>query len=236
MNLTFFNIQNGYISRMFYLIFNKNKWTYHYNIHYASLLILIPLFSLSYLSITSGYLFQDMMIGVGSDFWKSSMYNSGSYTNPYLIEKYSSNYELINNVLFNFEFNKYIRRITMVWAFYFMVFFFILFYTFKKTVLSISLSWTWAINIFHILTEKYIFYNKLIIEPLTFKMLDFALNVSYKTFDKGLIEFFGPFGITKFISNKMFNYNKYQSSFIFHIINIMIVFILLFIQIIFFIY
>lgn len=237
LNLTFFNIQNGYTSRMFYIIFNrkKNTLTYNYNIHYASLLILIPLFTLSYLSITSGYFFQDMMIGVGSDFWKNSLFNSGSYTNPYIAEKYLSNYEIINNVLFNFEFNKYIRRITMVWAFYFMIFFFILFYTLKKMVLSVSLSWSWAINIFHILTEKYIFYNKLIIEPLTFKMLNFALNISYKTFDKGIIEFFGPFGITTFIANKMFSYNKYQSNFIFHIINTMIVFILLFIQIFFFI-
>ena len=209
--------------------------TYNYNIHYESIIILITLFTLSYLIITSGYFFQDMMIGVGSDFWKNSLFNSGSYTNPYIAEKYLSNYEIINNVLFNFEFNKYIRRITMVWAFYFMIFFFILFYTLKKMVLSVSLSWSWAINIFHILTEKYIFYNKLIIEPLTFKMLNFALNISYKTFDKGLIEFFGPFGITTFIANKMFSYNKYQSNFIFHIINTMIVFILLFIQIFFFI-
>lgn len=238
MNLTFFNIQNGYISRMFYLIYNKknNKWNYNYNIHYASMLILIPLFTLSYLSITSGYIFQDMMIGVGSDFWKYAIYNSGSYTNPYVIEKYASNNSLIDAVLFNFEFNKYIRRITMVWAFYFMIFFFIVFYSFKKMILSISMSWTWAINLFHILTEKYIFYNKLIIEPLTFKMLDFSMEISYKTFDKGLIEFFGPYGITKLISNKVFNYYKYQTNYVFHIINIMIVFILFTIQLNLFFY
>lgn len=233
MNLTFFNIQNGYVSRMYYILYNKktNKTYYNYNIHYASLLILLPLFFLSYLSITSGYLFQDMMIGVGTDFWNNSLFNASSYNNPYILEKNISGQTLVDSILFNFEFNKYIRRITMVWAFYFMIFFFVLFYSFKKILLSINLSWTWAINIFHILTEKYIFYNKLFIEPLTFKMLNFALNISYKTFDKGLIELFGPFGITTLISKKVFNYSKYQTNYIFHFLNIMLIFILLIFQI-----
>lgn len=237
MNLTFFNIQNGYISRMYYILYNKktNKIYYNYNIHYASLLILVPLFFLSYLSITSGYVFQDMMIGVGTDFWNNSLFNAYTYNNPYILEKNISGHALVDSILFNFEFNKYIRRITMVWAFYFMIFFFVLFYSFKKILLSINLSWTWAINLFHILTEKYIFYNKLFIEPLTFKMLNFALNISYKTFDKGLIELFGPFGITTLISKKVFNYNKYQTNYIFHFLNIMLIFILLIFQIYLFI-
>lgn len=237
MNLTFFNIQNGYISRMYYILYNKktNKIYYNYNIHYASLLILVPLFLLSYLSITSGYVFQDMMIGVGTDFWNNSLFNAYSYNNPYILEKNISGQTLVDSILLNFEFNKYIRRITMIWAFYFMIFFFVLFYSFKRILLSINLSWTWAINIFHILTEKYIFYNKLFIEPLTFKMLNFALHISYKTFDKGLIELFGPFGITTLISKKVFNYNKYQTNYIFHFLNIMLIFILLIFQIYLFI-
>lgn len=237
MNLTFFNVQNGYISRMFYIIYNKknNSFSFLYNIHYASLLILIPLFSLSYLSITSGYIFQDMMIGPGTDFWKTALFNSSMYHNPYVLEKNIISKDIMDSVMFSSEFNKYIRRITMIWAFYFMIFFFVVFYSFKKMILSISVSWVWAINIFHILTEKYIFYNKLIIEPLNYKMLNFALTISYKTFDKGLIETFGPYGVTSFLSQKVFNYTKYQTNFVFHFINVMLVVILFGLQILLFV-
>ena len=127
LNLTFFNFQNGYLSRMYYIIKKNNNFFFMYNIHYASSLILIPLFTLSYLSMLSGYVFQDMMIGPGTNFWKNALFSDTTYNNPYFIEKNNFKKEIIDSVLFSSEFNVYIRRITMVWAFYFMFFFFYIF-------------------------------------------------------------------------------------------------------------
>jgi NADH-ubiquinone oxidoreductase chain 5 len=216
LTLTYFNYQNGYLTRMYYILLNRQgNYTFIYNIHYASIFILTALFILSYLSLVSGYLFSDMMIGVGTDFWGTALYMSPSFEN---IAFFNADW-----VLFNYEFNQYIRRITMVWSFYFMIFFFVLFYLFKTYLLNIKFGSVWSINIFHILTEKYIFYNRLLVEPLMALGLRFALRSTYMVMDKGIIEVFGPYGAVQAIRNWVFNYYKYQTNFISHYINIILV-------------
>jgi NADH-ubiquinone oxidoreductase chain 5 len=220
--LTYFNTQNGYLSRMYYILLDrKNNYAFIYNIHYASVFILTALFILSYLSLVSGYVFSDMMIGVGTDFWGNALYVSPSFENTEFILGNS------DWVLFNYEFNKYIRRITMVWSFYFMIFFFILFFAFKTFLLNIKLGSISSLNIFHILTEKYIFYNRLLVEPIMGIGLRFALKSTYMLLDKGIIEIFGPFGIVQVIRNWVFNYNKYQTGFISHYLNFILIGLLL---------
>lgn len=216
LTLTYFNYQNGYLSRMYYILLDKQgNYKFIYNTHYASIFILTVLFILSYLSLISGYLFSDMMIGVGTDFWGTALYMNPSFEN---IAFFSADW-----VLFNYEFNQYIRRITMVWSFYFMIFFFILFYVFKTYLLNIKFGSVWSINIFHILTEKYIFYNRLLVEPLMSLGLRFALRSTYMVMDKGIIEVFGPYGAVQVIRNWVFNYYKYQTNFISHYINIILI-------------
>lgn len=225
--LTYFNHQNGYISRMFYVVLDKsNNYKFIYNIHYASTCILTALFALSYLGLVSGYIFNDMMIGVGTDFWGTALYISPSF------ENITYTFKNTDWTLFSYEFNQYIRRITMIWSFYFMFFFFILFYMFKTFLLNTKLGSLWSINIFHILTEKYIFYNRLLVEPIMVLGLKFALRSTYLVIDKGIIEIFGPYGAVQVIRNWVFNYYKYQTNFISHYLNIILVGLLIVLQLV----
>jgi len=59
------------LSEIFFGKYNGFKKTLT-GLSYSELFIVIPLFILSILSIYSGYLFSDVMIGIGTDFWKNS--------------------------------------------------------------------------------------------------------------------------------------------------------------------
>src|SRR5204863_3800616 len=60
-NLVFFTIPNG--SKLSYL-----------NSHEANLAVIIPLFILSLFSIFFGYLFSDLFVGIGSEFFGNSLF------------------------------------------------------------------------------------------------------------------------------------------------------------------
>ena len=55
-------------------------------------------------------------------------------------------------------------------------------------------------------------YNKYIVKPV----LVFSLNVMFKSLDKGIIEFFGPYGLLFIFSNWSNKIIKIQTGFIFH--------------------
>ncbi len=192
---TFLNYFNGYKQ-------------YIWNIHYGSFYLICPLIVLSYLSIISGYLLNDLMIGIGSDFWKSSLfiaikenqllsYNEGFY-------------------LFNFEFIKYIRKIPLILTIYFIFIFFILFIWISNFFLYLRLDVSWMNNLFFFLNRKYIFFNKNIIYPLIDLMNYSALNFTFKLFDKGLIELFGPYGISKYVTSLLKLNSNLQTGLIYH--------------------
>jgi NADH-ubiquinone oxidoreductase chain 5 len=192
---TFLNFFNGYKQ-------------YIWNIHYGSFYLICPLIVLSYLSIFSGYLLNDLMIGIGSDFWKSSLfiaikenqllsYNEGFY-------------------LFNFEFIKYIRKIPLILTVYFIFIFFILFIWISNFFLYLRLDINWINYLFFFLNRKYIFFNKNIIYPLIDLMNYSALNFTFKLFDKGLIELFGPYGISKYVTYLLKLNSNLQTGLIYH--------------------
>jgi NADH-ubiquinone oxidoreductase chain 5 len=58
---------------VFYYSYQNNKITL-FNLHYSSFITIIPLFFLSILSIGSGYLLEDMMVGFSTDLWDVSIY------------------------------------------------------------------------------------------------------------------------------------------------------------------
>lgn len=71
-------------------------------------------------------------------------------------------------------------------------------------------------NLFFFLNRKYLFFNKNIVYPLIDLMNYSALNYTFKLFDKGLIELFGPFGITKAVSSAVSFNSKLQTGLIYH--------------------
>jgi NADH-ubiquinone oxidoreductase chain 5 len=334
MSLTFFMNYNGNLSRLYNIVYNNSFISSNFKIHYGSWFMLIPLFLLSILSITSGYLLSDMMLGVGTDFWSHSIsfnlnpnisnyymnnqYNYSNLTNLFVsgisyehfyffnhvldldsffyylnsnnyidlfktnnniivdnltydmnnvinnIDKFNyvySSYDIDTNIdyytsiddysylyslnlfdnfinskynyLHNYEFNEHLRGVTAISVLYFMLVSTI-FYNFNyRDFILFHFGWIYGTYIFHLLNEKYIFYQKLIVEPLTFNLLKFSYNISYLLIDKGLLEINGPYGMSNFINKctKFFylNSNSYIHFILinlFVLINILFLFIL----------
>lgn len=68
-----------YSVKLYYYIFINSFSGYFYyikNIHFSGYYMIIPLVFLSILSISSGYIFSDMFIGVGSHFFSNSIFNN----------------------------------------------------------------------------------------------------------------------------------------------------------------
>lgn len=200
-----------YSIKMYVYIFlnNFNGYKqYIWNIHYGSFYLITPLVILSYLSIFSGYLLNDLMIGIGTDYWKSSLFiaiKEDQYLN------YNEGF-----FLFNFEFIKYIRKIPLILTIYFIFIFFILFTFTSNFFLYLRMEISWIHNLFVFLNRKYIFFNKNIVHPLIDLMNYSALNFTFKLFDKGLIELFGPYGISKYVSNLLKLNANIQTGLIYH--------------------
>ena len=148
------------------------------------------------------------MIGLGTDYWRYSLFisvqelqnlniNSGFY-------------------LFNFEFTKYIRKIPLILTLYFIFIFSIFFYWIRTFFLYLRINLSWMNSLFFFLNRKYLFFTKNIIYPLIDLMNYSSLNFTFKLFDKGLIELFGPYGIVKVTSYFINSVSKIQTGLIYH--------------------
>jgi NADH-ubiquinone oxidoreductase chain 5 len=207
----------SYSMKMYIYLFlnNFNGYKqYIWNLHYGSFFLISPLVILSYLSIFSGYLLNDLMIGIGTDYWKYSLFISVQENN---ILNMNSGY-----YLFNFEFINYIRKIPLILTFYFIIVSSIIYYWFKSFFLYLRLELNWINNVFFFLNRKYIFFTKNIIFPLTDLMNYSSLNFTFKLFDKGLIELLGPYGISKKLNSLIKVTSQLQTGLIYHYSGFMI--------------
>ena len=197
------------IKLLFFVFLNSYNGfkLYLFNLHFSSFFIKFPLFFLSLLSITSGYITSDMMVGVGSNFWlKSIQIDSFFYYNS------DKSFFLLHT-----EYNHYIRQITLVWTIYFFcVSIFLLLYFKTFFYYNIIGSLSWFRNLFIMINKKYLFINRLFIFTFIRNSFSFSYNYIYILFDKGFIEFVGPFGIVSSIKNVLFSQSKLQSGLIYH--------------------
>jgi hypothetical protein len=70
--------------------------------------------------------------------------------------------------------------------------------------------------LFTLISKKYIFINRLIIVRFVESTFSFSYNVVYRLFDKGVVEFIGPFGIVSSIQSVLFSQYKLQSGLVYH--------------------
>lgn len=175
-----------YSFRLIYLTFINNfngQRILLSKVHESSFLMLFPLMLLALGSIFIGFLTKDFFVGVGTDFWGSSIFTFP--TNLFFIEAeflpisikwlpfvLSSAGILISSYvnIFNYNFFTYKKSNTIITFFAFLIN--------KK----------WYIDILH---------NRLIVNTL----LNFGYLISFKTLDRGFIELSGPYGISKTILN-----------------------------------
>lgn len=230
--LTFMGAYNGYISRIskFITMRNINNSDKLYGISYSSYFLILPLFLLSILSILSGYFFSDLMLGVGTDFWGDSL----------ILLPHSNWYVLYGifldttNTLFNFEFYIYLRSITIFWTAYFVLFFFYIYSFCRNFIVRLYFGSHLSFIITRMLTEKYIYFNRLVIEPILIYPLSFSYTITYKLIDKGVLELIGPFGLFKFFFNKVTLLLNLQTKYLHHYFNYFFIGILMLVHFIFF--
>ena len=70
-------------------------------------------------------------------------------------------------------------------------------------------------RIYNFLNKKW-FFDKVYNEYIAQFFFSFGYNVSYKIIDRGIIEIFGPMGLSGVISKKAFYIVKLQSNYIYH--------------------
>jgi NADH-ubiquinone oxidoreductase chain 5 len=174
------------ISLVFLTVPNASRNTY-LNVHESSISVIIPLLILALFSIFFGYIFSDLFVGVGSDFFGNSLFTHPN--NIHLIEA-------------EFSLPFYIKLAPLILSFLGgLLGIFLYQYEFN----------TWR-QIYTFLNAKYlldVIYNYYIVE--------FGLQLGYnisKLLDRGVIELVGPHGISSSLTNTGINISKLDTGII----------------------
>lgn len=175
-----------------------------YSYHVSKYLTGIPLLILFFFSITSGYIFSDLLIGIGTPFWDNAIENTLRNEMMYI-----NNKSLIDiNYLYSaghisHGFNNYI---TLYIIFISHLYFYFLplkrQYITNRNYLLLS----------EILTNKYHFYQRLIF--ISFKnILTYSYQKMYLLIEKSLLEFFGISLLTRNIQYLQYKLFKKDTNF-----------------------
>jgi len=191
-----------YSMRLIFLTFINRTKAYKYaiqNSHDLPPIMGYPLMPLVFGSIFVGYLTKDMLIGVGTDFWGNALF---------ILPK--------NLIIFDAEFLPHsIKAVPVILsisgAFMALVLYYLLplklLYNFKQV--------GFIRDFYNFFNRKWFFdkvYNEFISQPVLF----LGYSVTYKNIDRGIIEIFGPFGLSKVLYNPFLNFSKLQTGFIYH--------------------
>ena len=190
-----------YSTRLLYLTFLSSPNGYKKVIcaaYDSSYQICISLAVLSIPSMFIGYYSKDMIIGMGTDFWGNSIYILPENMNMIDAEFIDHPFKVLPVIL---------SLCGATSSF--------LLYTFASNKL-----FNWKVSllgrrIYNFLNKKW-FFDKVYNEYIAQFFFSFGYNVSYKIIDRGIIEIFGPMGLSGVISKKAFYIVKLQSNYIYH--------------------
>jgi NADH-ubiquinone oxidoreductase chain 5 len=169
-----------YSTRLIYLTFLTKPNGYKrviLNSHDASFQISISLFLLAVPSIFFGFITKDMFIGLGTSYWKNSIFIVPSRMNIIDSEFINLKYKLLATVFS-------LLGVSMAYIFYTLN---------QKSLFFVKLSNTGRF-IYNFLNKKW-FFDKMYNELVAQKIFKTSYNISYKNIDKGFVEIFGPTGI-----------------------------------------
>lgn len=190
-----------YSMRLLYMTFLSNprglKKNYE-NIHESPIYILIPLILLSFFSIFSGFLIKDLIIGIGSDFFKQSIFKLPEHLIYIDAEFMPLNYKLLPLFLsfFGFFFS-YLLYIGYERDLYYL----------KKTKIGQK---------FYTFINKKWYFDKIYNYYIALNGLTVGYTISYVNQDRGWIEYFGPTGISNFMLFLFKQITKIQTGYIHH--------------------
>jgi len=176
-----------YSFRLICLVFlgypNGQKTSY-LNSHESNIATIIPLLILALFSIFFGYIFSDLFVGVGSDFFQNSI-----FIHP-------NNISIIEA---EFSLNIFIKLLAVILSVFGSILAIYLYHIKPTYIYSINNNNKLFRTLYAFLNGKYYFdvlYNQFLVQ----NGLKLGYNIS-KEIDKGAIELLGPYGI----SNSLFN-------------------------------
>ena len=191
-----------YSIRLIYLTFWSKTNSFRYSIqnaHDVSKLTGVCLIILVFCSIFIGYLSSEMAVGLGTNFWGNSIiclpHNSDILNAEFLpifiklIPVFFSCFGMICSLFVYFVLDKKFK------------------FYFKKSSLG---------RYFYIFFSKKWFFDKIYNEVFGQSILYLGYNYTYIIIDRGILEFLGPYGISRLVYSKGFNIKGVQSGFLYH--------------------
>ena len=207
-----------YSIRLLFLVFlsepNGNR-VVTINSHEGSWRMVLPLFLLSFFSISIGYLTKDFFIGFGTNFWNESIFIL------------SSNYTIVD-IEFVSLFYKVLPLFVTILGAYFAYFIYSFnldkYLEFKKT--------KFFKKVYTFFNKKW-YFDRIYNEIFTQNVLNLSYLYTYKNIDRGILEIFGPSGITNIIQKNIKSIVFIQSGYISHYLFIFLISILIIIYFVF---
>ena len=190
-----------YSTRLLYLTFLLDFNGFKKNIIHAcesSSSMTIPLGILAFGSIFIGYLWKDLFMGLGTDFWRNAI-----YIHP-------SNINLIDAEFLPTSF-KLLPVICSLIGVGFAVFCYYLNFTTCYRLKTSSL----GLMVYTFLNRKW-FFDKIYHELISQNILNISYFKTYKLLDRGLIELLGPYGLSILFSNFSLNLSKLHTGYIYN--------------------
>lgn len=190
-----------YSFRLLYLTFLSKPNGYRallVHAHEAPWKMALPLFILSIPSIFIGYLTKDMIIGLGTDFWRGAIYIQPK--NFTLID--AENIPITAKLL-----PVCLSFLGALSSYYLYAYASPFLYMLKTSPLGLK---------FYTFFNKKWFFDKVYNEIFGQFFLNAAYNYTYKQIDRGLIESLGPFGFSRLISNLALSMKLLQTGFFYH--------------------
>ena len=189
-----------YSIRLLYLTFLTKTNSYKQSLlhaHDAPFIMALPLLILSFGSIFIGYFTKDMIVGVGTNFWGNAIYTAPQ-----------------NTILLDAEFlPPFIKLIPVIFSLGGAFTSFFCYSLYSNTL------YIWKLNnlgqiLYNFFNRKW-FFDKIYNDTLVQYSLIFGYNTTYKTVDRGLIEIFGPFGLSQKLYNKSLQLSKFQTGLVY---------------------
>jgi len=159
--------------------------------------------SLAFVAIPSifiGFYTKDLIVGVGTDFFKTSVFiplnNVNIFDAEFISLFYKSlpvNLSLLGSGLAFFLYSYQFRFL----------------FKLKKSFLG---------NKIYTFFNRKWFFDKIYIECIGQFFFKFGYSISYKFVDRGVFEILGPTGLTVFFSKISYNFHKMQSGYLYHFI------------------
>ena len=210
-------ITSFYSIRLAYLVFFATPNSSPRSVssaHESSSFIFYVLSFLGFLSIFIGFIFKDLFIGIGTDFWGNSIFHL--YTN--------------SDILYAEFLDYYYKLIPLVYSFAGVFFsLFVYFVAYNSTMIIVTNRLLNSIYFF--LVKKWYFdliYNNVFV----YSLLRSFYNVTFKLIDRGIIEFFGPLSIVRIINRFSELFSFFQTGFLYNYIFVMLIGIVIFFKLI----